>query len=171
MRFLIAFCLFAFRSEDVLADSRTDRSLDGAWALSGKWTGYMGLALKIRGNRYKYWFSSDVGPAVFETTINGRTERRTEKLPKYPLKGRFVLRGDVIELLGSGDYYDRKWHRIKYRNIPCLLADEHYREWKKSGRLADDRLLFKLPNFNETKPQLNYGGFEHSDRTTSPVSP
>lgn len=144
---------------------------DGAWALSGKWTGYMGIALKISGNHYKYWHYSDVGPMIYETTINGKTTRYEEKAPHYPLTGRAFIRGDVLELRGSGDYYARKWHRIVYRGVPCLLADEHYREWKHDGRLPDDRLLFRIPQFDEKHPQLNYGGFEHSDGSVSRNSP
>jgi hypothetical protein len=137
MRLLIGLCSVALIASLRWADSHVDTSLDGAWVLSGKWTGYMGLALKIRGNRYKYWFSSDAGgPTTMTTTIYGHTYTDTEERPKYPLRGSLAVHGDVIELRGSGDYYDRKWHRITYRGVPCLLADIHYREWKHSGRLA-----------------------------------
>jgi hypothetical protein len=155
----------------LVANSVIAGEFDGAWVLSGKWTGYMGLALKISGDHYKYWFSSDVGPTTFETTINGKTTRYTEKPPRYPLTGRAIVRGDVLELRGAGDYYDRKWHRIVYRGVPCLLADEHYREWRHDGRLPDDRLLFRIPHFDERHPQLNYGGFEHADGSVSRTSP
>jgi hypothetical protein len=32
--------------------ARSGSEFDGAWVLSGRWTGYMGLALKIRGDQY-----------------------------------------------------------------------------------------------------------------------
>jgi hypothetical protein len=153
------------------AFARSAGEFDGAWVLSGQWTGYMGLALKIDGQHYKYWFSSDVGPTTFETTINGHTTRYTQKPPRYPLTGRVIVRGDTIELRGLGDYYDRTWRRIVYRGVPCLLAEQHYREWKQSGRLADDRLLFRLPAFDEKKPQLNYGGLEKPDGSVTRTSP
>jgi len=171
MRFLVTLLSVTLAAGSAWGVPSANRSLDGAWVLSGKWAGYMGLALKIDGSHYKYWFSSDAGPVTIETTINGRTETHTEKRPRYPLRGRVIVRGDVLELLGPGDYYDRKWHRIIHRSVPCLLAGKHYREWKRSGRLADDRLLFRFPTFNERKPQLNYGGFERSDGCTSPVRP
>ncbi|MEY2507708.1 MAG: hypothetical protein QOH01_2037 [Verrucomicrobiota bacterium] len=160
-------CTIAF----FVASAASGGEFDGAWALSGKWTGYMGLALRISGDRYKYWFSSDVGPTTFETTINGKTTRYTEKPPRYPLTGRIIIRGDVLELRGAGEYYDRKWHRIVYRGVPCLLADEHYREWRRTGRLPDDRLLFRIPQFDERHPQLNYGGVERADGSVSRASP
>ena len=149
---------------------------DGAWVLSGKWTGYMGLALKIRGDHYKYWFSSDMAEPTFSSEItmpDGHVERHTyiPKRPKYPFTGRAVLHGDTLELRGPGDYYDRKWRRIVYRGVPCLLAEEHYREWKKSGRLPDDRLLFRIPRFDDEHPQLNYGGHERADGSVSATSP
>ena len=152
-----------------LAAARSD--LDGVWVLSGKWTGYMGIALKIKSDRYKYWFYSDVGPSTVTMTINGHTETHTEKPPKYPLTGRLKVRGDVIELVGAGHYYDRKWHRIVYRGVPCLLADEHYREWKQGKGFADDRLLFQLARFDEKHPQINYGGEERRDGTVTRTSP
>jgi hypothetical protein len=138
------------------ATSATARShFDGAWVLSGQWTGYMGIALKIDGERYKYWFYSDAA----------------DDSSKYPLAGHLRVSGDVIELLGRGSYYDRKWHRILYRGVPCLLADLHYRECKHGKGLADDRLLFAFPGFDEKHPRLNYGGEEKRDGSVSRSSP
>jgi hypothetical protein len=130
-----------------------------------------GSRAKNRGDQYKYWFSSDVAPTTFGSTIDGRTTRYTEKPPRYPLTGRVILRGDAIELRGPGGYYDRKWRRIVYRGVPCLLAEQHYREWKKSGRFADDRLLFRIPRLDEKHPQLNYRGIEKSDGSVTRNSP
>ena len=161
----------------VVASTAEAGHFDGAWVLSGKWTGYMGLALKIRGDHYKYWFSSDVAEPVFTSQITTPDGRRIDsrtyipKRRKYPFTGRAVIHGDTLELRGPGDYYDRKWRHIVYRGIPCLLAEEHYREWKKSGRLPDDRLLFRIPRFDEKHPQLNYGGHEHADGSVSATSP
>ena len=154
MRRVIAFSLFVASASFVTA--RPD--FDGAWVLAGKWTGYMGIALKIDGGRYKYWFYSDAG----------------DDSGKYPLTGRLKVHGDVIEILGAGSYYDRKWHRIVYRGVPCLFADLHYREWKQGKGFADDRLLFRLPGFDEKRPRMNYGGEEKRDGSvsrTSPLSP
>ena len=164
---LVLISLFVATSS--FAGSPSD--FDGAWVLSGKWTGYMGLALKIHGGQYKYWFSSDVGPTTFETTVNGKTTRYTEKPPRYPLTGRVVIHGDMLELRGAGEYYDRKWRRIVHRGVVCLLAEEHYREWRKRGRLAEDRLLFRAPSFDEKRPPLNYGGIEQADGSVTRPSP
>ncbi|MEY2536849.1 MAG: hypothetical protein QOG67_589 [Verrucomicrobiota bacterium] len=148
-------------------------SFDGVWVLSGKWTGYMGLALKIDGSRYKYWFSSDMSVTSTVDIVgpDGRVERHTSKPPRYPLRGRLRVRGNVVELLGPGDYYDRKWYYMTHRGVPCLLADEHYREWKRTGKLADDRLLFRLSSFDEKRPTLNYGGLERPNGSVTATSP
>ena len=138
----------------LIASTAAASEFDGAWVLSGKWTGYMGVALKIRADRYKYWFYSDAG----DDSI------------RYPLAGRLKVHGDVIELLGAGRYYDRKWHRIIYRGVPCLLPEQHYREWKSGKGFAADRLLFQLPSFDEKHPQMNYGGEERHDGTVSRTS-
>jgi hypothetical protein len=59
--------------------------IDGAWVLSGRWTGYMGIALKIKGDHYKYWFYSDVGPSTIATTINDalRHTRRSYQSTRF----------------------------------------------------------------------------------------
>jgi hypothetical protein len=147
--------------------------LDGAWVLSGQWAGYMGLALKFRGDHYKYWFSSDVAPVTIEMTDEKGSllYSHTEKSPRYPLAGRAVIRGDTLELRGPGHYYDRKWRRLTYHGVPCLLAEQHYVEWKKTGKLAEDRLLFRVRAFDERHPQLNYGGWEQPDGSVSRTSP
>jgi hypothetical protein len=156
-----------------VASTAVGGEFDGAWVLSGKWTGYMGLALKIRGDRYKYWFSSDVGPDTIEVTDEkGRIlSSHTEKPPRYPLTGHAIVHGDTLELRGPGDYYDRKWRLLTYRGAPCLLAEQHYVEWKKTGKLAEDRLLFRAPSFDEKHAQLNYGGLEQPDGSVTRTSP
>jgi len=157
----------------VIASTALAGEFDGAWVLSGQWTGYMGLALKIRGDHYKYWFSSDVAPVAAELTDeNGRIlSSHTEKPPRYPLTGRVLIRGDTLELRGPGNYYDRKWRLLTYRGVPCLLAEQHYRDWKKTGKLADDRLLFRAATLDEKRPQLNYGGVEQPDGSVTRTSP
>jgi hypothetical protein len=89
----------------VIASTALAGEFDGAWVLSGQWTGYMGLALKIRGDHYKYWFSSDVAPVAAELTDeNGHIlSSHTEKPPRYPLTGRVFIRGDTLELRGPGN--------------------------------------------------------------------
>jgi hypothetical protein len=159
-----------------IASTVAASEFDGAWVLSGEWTGYMGLGLKIRGDHYKYWSSSDVMPmqSTLEVTMpDGPVERHTftEKRPTYPLAGRVVIRGDTLELRGEGEYYDRKWRRLTYRGVRCLLAEQHYVEWKKTGKLAEDRLLFRAPAFDEKHPQLNYGGVEQPDGSVTRTSP
>ena len=157
----------------IIASTALASEFDGTWVLSGKWTGYMGLALKIRADRYKYWFSSDVAPVTIEIRDEkGRIlSSHTEKPPRYPLTGRAVIRGDRLELQGAGEYYDRKWRRIVYRGVSCLLAEQHYREWQKSGKLPDDRLLFRARAFDDEHPQLNYGGLEKPDGSVTRTSP
>jgi hypothetical protein len=47
-------------------------NIEGAWALSHKWRGFMGVALVIKSNQFKYWFCSDAA---------GDSE------PQYPITG------------------------------------------------------------------------------------
>ena len=106
------------------------------------WRGYMGIALKIEGARYKYWFYSD-------SSVAGRPE------PKYPLTGKLDVHGNTLRLLGRGEYYDRVWHLVVYKNEICLLADEHFKEFRASGKISENRLLHQLSSFDEQNPQMN----------------
>lgn len=120
-----------------------DYTIDGYWLLSGKWMGYMGIALKIDKDRFQYWFYSDV---------------RTEHEPTYPIVGAVETKGNTITLKCKGRLYDSKWHLFIYRNHICLLADLHYQEFTKTGKLDDSRLLYKISEkiiTDKKKPQMN----------------
>ena len=54
-------------------------TLDGAWVLSEKWTGFMGIALVIKSNEFRFWAYSDYQP---------------EKQPRYPIIGKVESDGD-----------------------------------------------------------------------------
>jgi hypothetical protein len=117
-------------------------TIDGAWVLSDKWTGFMGIALVIRSNEFRYWFYSDV-PILPE--------------PKYPVTGKVEFDGDVIRLRPNGDahLYDTNWHLFVFQGEICLLADLHMRRYRDTQKVEDDRLLHKLDAFDEKKPVMN----------------
>ena len=56
----------------ILGARSAPSTIDGAWVLSDKWTGFMGIALVIKGNEFRYWFYSDVS---------------VPREPKYPITG------------------------------------------------------------------------------------
>ena len=140
MRSLI-FTLFILATTIVGARSAAP-TIDGAWVLSDKWTGFMGIALVIKSNEFKYWFYSDAGSL---------------REPKYPITGKVEFDGDVIRLRPSGDahLYDTNWHLVVFQGEICLLADLHMRGYRDSQKLEDDRLLHKLDAFDEKKPVMN----------------
>jgi hypothetical protein len=142
MRHLLLAAVIATTLIATAGTAATEPRLDGAWALSAKFDHIMGIALKIEGNRYKYWFYSD-------TFIAGAPR------PKYPYTGKLQVRGNTIRLLGRGDYYDRVWHLFIYKNEICLLADDHYKDFVRTGELAENRLLFQLASFDEKNPRMN----------------
>ena len=132
----------ASRDEDYLTGEYT---LDGYWLLSGKWMGYMGIALKIDKNRFQYWFYSDA---------------KLEHEPTYPLSGEVEIRKNTVHLKyrGQEHLYSDKWHLIIYKNQICLLADNHYHDYMKTDKLDDSRLLFKVRDediLDKKKPQMN----------------
>jgi hypothetical protein len=117
-------------------------TLDGAWVLSDKWTGYMGIALVIKSNEFKYWFYSDFkGP----------------KEPTYPITGKLEIDADTIRLHPKGDahLYDTSWHLVVFKGEICLLAERHMRSYRDGGKFADDRLLHKLDAFDEKNSIMN----------------
>ena len=116
--------------------------IEGAWVLSDKWTGLMGVALVIKSNDFKYWFYSDV---------KGLGE------PKYPITGNVEFNGDAIRLRSTQDarFYDSVWHVVSFKGEVCLLADKDMQTFRDTRKLPDDRLLYKLETFDEKKPVLN----------------
>src|SRR4030095_12469104 len=84
-------------------------TIDGAWVLSDKWTGFMGIALVIKSNEFKYWLYSDV---------SGQRE------PKYPITGKVEFDADIIRLRPGVDahLYDTNWHLFVFKGEICLLA-------------------------------------------------
>jgi hypothetical protein len=120
-----------------------DYTIDGYWLLSGKWMGYMGIALRLDKDQFQYWFYSDV---------------RLPNEPTYPIVGTVQTEGDTITLKCKERLYDSKWHLFIYRNQICLLADLHYQQFTKTGKLDDSRLLYKIDKKrirDEKKPQMN----------------
>ncbi len=118
-------------------------TIDGAWVLSDKWTGYMGIALVIKSNEFKYWFYSDVkGPSE----------------PKYPITGKVEFDANTIRLRPDGDarLYDTNWNVVVFKGEICLLASFHMSPpWRDEKKFPEDRLLHKLDAFDEKKPVMN----------------
>ena len=119
--------------------------LDGYWLLSGKWMGYMGIALRIDKNHFDYWFYSDA---------------KSNDEPTYPLSGDVEIKKNIVHLKcrGQEHLYSEDWHLIVFKNQICLLADSHYQDYMKTDRLDDSRLLFKVRDEDirdKKKPQMN----------------
>lgn len=124
------------------AQSQTP-TLDGAWVLSEKWTGYMGIALVIKSNEFRYWFYSDV---------------QLPKEPRYPIMGKVELDGDKIRLLPTvtdAHLYHTNWHFVVHKGEICLLAESHLRDYRSGKPFPDDRLLHKIDYFDDKKPVMN----------------
>jgi hypothetical protein len=135
----LTFCILTATTVEARSAPPT---INGAWVLSDKWTGYMGIALVIESDKFKYWFYSDVGGA---------------RAPKYPITGTIEFDGDIIRLRpdSQANLYDTKWHMVVFQGEICLLADLHMTRYRANRRLEDDRLLHKLDDFDEKKPIMN----------------
>ena len=154
MRILALFALVGIMaaSSGIAAETSRDDAyltgecrLDGYWLLSGKWMGYMGIALKIDKSNFQYWFYSDV---------------KSNHEPTYPLSGEVEIKKNTVHLKyrGQEHLYAEKWHLVIYKNEICLLAESHYQEYMKTDKLDDSRLLFKVREADirdKKKPQMN----------------
>ena len=98
----------------------------------------MGVAFKFNDDgTFRYWFYSDV--------IVGNE-------PKYPIAGTWRWNGEVLELTASNRLHAFRWYPYPYQGQTCLLP-EYAREWQaKDGKEHADRLLFKVPDFDEAEP-------------------
>jgi hypothetical protein len=133
---LLASCL-ALGAESEFRPPR----VDGTWALSDGWTGYMGIALVIEGDKFKYWFYSDV---------------RSPNEPKYPIRGKVTYRSNSIQLSAEdkGRLYADVWRFVVHEGEICLLADEHLADHR-PPKSPSDRLLHKISDKVEETPMMN----------------
>jgi hypothetical protein len=118
-------------------------TIDGAWVLSEKWTGYMGIALVIKSNQFRYWFYSDA---------------KDSKVSTYPITGKVEFDGDRIRLLPSATdarLYHTNWHFVVFKWDICLLAESHLKDYRNGKPFPENRLLYKIENFDEKKPVMN----------------
>ena len=93
--------------------------------------GDMGIALKIDKDSFQYWFYSDA---------------RRDREPSYPLSGKVAVRGehDPFETGGAGLSLRKAVAPGHLQNHICLLAEQHFQTYMKTGKLDESRLLFKV---------------------------
>jgi hypothetical protein len=110
----------------------------GAWILNDVWRGFMGVAIKFDADgTFRSWDYSDV--------IGGDA-------PSYPITGTWRWAGSVLELTGPHRLDDFRWHAYSYQGEVCLLPD-YARQWQaKDGKEHEDRLLFRIRDFDEKQP-------------------
>lgn len=129
----------------------------GAWVLSGAWAGYEGIAIKFRTDgTFRYWAYVDV---------NTDCER------KYPIRGTWRWKGAMLELSKRECLKDTLWYVVRYRGRFALISKVSYDLGIKDNQSQEDWLLFRITNFDERHPSMNYGGFERRDGTIWPISP
>jgi len=117
--------------------------IDGAWVLSEKWEGYMGIALVIHDESFKYWFYSDVVVPGDET--------------RYPIAGRVEEKDGEIRLKAKADarLYDTMWRQVQWQGELCLLSQKDFESYVKSGVMPVSRLLYRVQKFDEAHPIMN----------------
>jgi PhoPQ-activated pathogenicity-related protein len=113
-------------------------SVEGAWVLNKAWTGYMGVAILFKKDgTFKYWFYSDV---------------KLDNEPKYPISGTWSWNNSVLELKAKEGLHASHGHVYRHRGEDTLLPN-YARTWQlEDGKPHDDRLLFRVPVFDESRP-------------------
>jgi hypothetical protein len=129
--------------------SAIPKHFDSAWVMSSRWSGFMGVAIAVSGDRYYYWFYSDVG---------------WDGEPPYPYTGTFKIDGEVMELGfpsslatgrvvlidGKSELYSYRW-RIEHVSNSVILHAERGKNDDSARTLILDR------DFDENHPFRNQG--------------
>ncbi len=122
------------------------KEVDGCWALSAGWTGYMGLALELRDGQFRYWFQSDVGSSNSE--------------PKYPFTGTFSVEHGFLVLNTKERVYDTRWLLVTHDGRTGLFPFSAFETITMRRESPHDRMLFRVsdseakqkwPRYNATK--------------------
>jgi hypothetical protein len=110
----------------------------GAWVLNDVWRTDMGVAIKFYADgTFHYWDYSDI---------------KSGDEPSFPITGTWRWNGTVLELTSTNRLHATRWYAYSYHGEVCLLPD-YAREWQaKDGREHEDRLLFKIYDFDEKHP-------------------
>jgi hypothetical protein len=114
------------------------KKLEGGWLLNRAWQGYMGVAILFRADgTFDYWAYSDVV---------------VPDAPKYPVAGTWRWDGAVLRLESEHHLHDTRWHVYPFRGENCLLPD-YAKKWQEAdGKPHDDRLLFRIAEFDPAAP-------------------
>jgi hypothetical protein len=121
---------------------RIDRmeDVEGYWALNDEWTGFMGLALELKENRFRYWFYSDV---------------RSDDQPKYPIEGKFSIEHGIL-VLGSDatrdpkqHVYDTKWLLITHDGQDGLFPYSAFETIAMRRESPRTRMLFPVTSHSK----------------------
>jgi hypothetical protein len=114
------------------------KDLEGGWVLNRDWEGYMGVAIRFHANGvFDYWFNSDIADA---------------SAPTYPVTGKWKWDGDVLQLESEHHLHDTRWHVYQHQGENCLLPDYAWKWNKADGKDHQDRLLFRIANFEPARP-------------------
>jgi hypothetical protein len=110
---------------------RIDRieQVRGYWALTDEWSGFMGLALEINDDRYRYWFYSDV---------------RLEDEPEYPIEGRFSIDHGILVLDSNHRLYDTEWLLVTHEGQKGLFPNSAFKTITMRRESPRTRMLFPV---------------------------
>ena len=109
-------------------DSESEtKSYEKAWVLNET---FMGVAIALDGDRYYYWFYSDV---------------ISENEPLYPLMGTYDMKGNILTLHGNSEHlFWDSWKIFDRGGHECLRPVRNEKEAR--------YYLVPMINFDESKP-------------------
>ena len=87
------------------------------------------LILELRGEKYRYWFSSDVG--------------RFNDYPSYPISGRFTAQGPIIRLQHTDKSLQTEWVFRRVDGEITLWRPSAVSWWHEKRQFDDYGILYR----------------------------
>jgi hypothetical protein len=128
---LIAVCFVSCTEKEQA--KAVPKQYDKAWVMSSGWNGFMGVAIALKGDKYFYWFYSDV---------------MLPHEPEYPIIGTYKIDGETLILDDSQNrLYATRWKFTQNAQKTCLWSEKDIGDYP--------RMLILDPNFNPKDPFVN----------------
>ena len=114
----------------------------GRWAFASEWDGYMGMALELNENGFRYWFMSDVG----------------QRSRGYPVEGTWEIDKGRITLIHESDehIYSEVWMLAESNGRIGLINPDDMKTLMMQHRQPTTRMMFMMPDSFKHWPVHNY---------------
>ena len=127
---------------------------DGAWVMSSRWSGYMGVAIAISKDRYYYWMYSDI-PVISNYPYTGTFKVENQQLILEPPV--VLATGAPADQQPEWGLYSNRWNIIR-NHLTMSLHSANDKEDDVGRRLLPDF------SFNPQDPFRNQGNLKNQSK-------